>query len=36
MTPSIIVHIGPPKTATTSLQIALEEIEVVRQIRTAC
>lgn len=26
MTPSIIVHIGPPKTATTSLQIALEEI----------
>ena len=26
MTPSIIVHIGPPKTATTSLQLALEEI----------
>ena len=26
MNPSIIVHIGPPKTATTSLQIALQEI----------
>lgn len=27
MTPRIIIHIGPPKTATTSLQMAFEQIK---------
>jgi hypothetical protein len=27
MMPSIVVHIGPPKTATTSLQLALQQVE---------